>query len=40
MVKEKAIRYKANHILYKKTGVKIQWRGAVKAVMKDNNILG
>jgi hypothetical protein len=40
MAIQKANRDKAIHILYKKTGGKIQWRAAVKAVMKGNNIIG
>jgi len=40
MVIQRANRDEANHILYKKTGGKIKWRAAVKAVMKGNNILG
>jgi hypothetical protein len=40
MVIQKANRDKANHIFYKKTGGKIQWRAAVKAATKGNNILG
>jgi hypothetical protein len=40
MVTQQSNRDKANHILYKKIGGKIQWRAAVNAAMKDNNILG
>jgi len=40
MAIQKANRDKANYILCKKIGGTMQWRAAVKAAMKDNNILG
>jgi len=40
MAIQKANRDKADYIFCKKIGGKIQWRAAVKAAKKDNNILG